>query len=548
MQQLYELTFRRLGRLVFLVLFVLWGLSPTEGVADIEKSGGEYRIPLASEPASLDPAFITSIYAVNVAMNLFDGLVEFDEDLNTVPAIARVWKISRDHRTYTFFLRTGLKFHNGREVTSKDFVFSFSRILSPETKSPVASLFLNIQGARAFHQGRSSRVSGLRAPDRYTLKIELEEPFAPFLSILAMANAKVVPKEEIGPLFGKRPIGTGPFSLDSWQPGKEIVLTANEDYYAGRPFLDKLRFRIYPNIEWEKIFDDFEKGLLEQSIIPSSKYDLITSDTYDLKRYHLISKPTLNLVYLGLNVNMVPFDNHLVRQAVSYAVNTDAIVRDITKRGSIPAKGILPPGIAGYDPHFKGYGYDPQKARKLLREAGYPNGRGIPPIEVWTVSKAESVQQELQEYQRYLAEIGIQLVPKVAKNWKEFVKFINERKAPMYYAAWYADFPDPDNFLYVLLHSKSKTNRMGYHNPEVDELLEQARRETSYMKRVDIYRKVQNLAMMEAPVICQHVNSFNYLLQPWAKGVRVSYLGAAYIPFRKVWIEQSRIGDEIKAR
>jgi oligopeptide transport system substrate-binding protein len=536
----YGLSYRRIRALGIIAMLLLVGLSPISGRADNKQYGGEYRIPLASEPDSLDPAFITSIYAVNVAMNLFDGLVEFDKDVNVVPAIARVWKISRDHRTYTFFLHKGVTFHNGREVTAEDFVFSFRRILSPKTESPVASLFLNIQGAKAFHEGKSARIDGLRALDPYTLKIQLEQPFAPFLSILAMANAKVVPKEEIGPLFGKRPIGTGPFIFSNWQSGGEILLTANDRYYAGRPFLDTLRFRVYPNIEWEKIFNDFENGLLDQAIIPSKKYDLIMSDSRYLERYRLISKPTLNLVYIGMNVNMTPFNDYRVRQAFSHAVNTEAIVRDITKRGSIPAKGILPPGIAGFDPHFEGYKYDPQKAMKLLEEAGYPQGRGIPPIRIWTVSKAESVQQELSEYQRYLAEIGIELIPKTAENWSEFIKFIDEKKAPMYYAAWYADYPDPDNFLYVLCHSQSKTNRMGYHNQKVDELLEEARRETDYLKRVDLYREVQKIVMREAPIICQHVNGFNYLFQPWVKGVQVSYLGAAYVAFKSVWIEKSQ--------
>ena len=409
----------RLRSLALVLVFMFCVFTPPKGWAENKQYGGKYRIPLASEPSSLDPAFITDIYSVNVAMNLYDGLVEFDKELNVVPAIARIWKISRDHRTYTFSLRKGVRFHNGREVTSDDFIFSFGRILSPDTKSPVASLFLNIQGAKEFHHGKSPSVSGLRAPDQYTLQIQLEEPFAPFLSILAMANAKVVPKEEIDPLFGRRPIGTGPFGFSSWAASKEIVLTANQRYYAGRPFLNALSFRIYPNIEWEKIFDDFEKGLLEQSIIPSAKYDQIVSDGRYLEHYSLISKPTLNLVYVGMNVNMTPFNDHRVRQAISYAVNTEAIVRDITKRGSIPAKGILPPGIAGFDPHFDGYGYDPQRAKKLLEEAGYPQGRGIPPIEIWTVSKAESVKKELVEYQSYLAEIGIKLVPRVAKSWRE---------------------------------------------------------------------------------------------------------------------------------
>jgi len=528
------------------VAVLLWLCSSHAASAPgAERHGGDYRVPLASEPISLDPAFITDIYSVNVAMNLFDGLVEFDKDLNVVPAIAKVWKISRDHLTYTFFLRRGVMFHNGREVTAKDFVFSFSRILSPDTRSPVASFFLNIKGAKAYKEGRAHTVTGLSVPDPYTLEIELEQPFAPFLSILAMANAKVVPLEAMGASFSKHPVGTGPFCFKSWEPGQEIVLTANEKYYGERPFLDSLRFRIYPNIEWEKIFEDFEKGLLDQSIIPSSEYDVITSDARYAQKYNFVSKPTLNLVYVGMNVTMAPFNDARVRRAICYALNTNTIVRDITKRGSVPAKGVLPPGVAGFNPELRGYTHDVQRARDLLEQAGYPGGKGIPPIEIWTVSKAESVQKELQAYQRYLGEIGIELIPKVAKNWAEFVKRINEKKAPMYYAAWYADYPDPDNFLYVLFHSQSKTNRMGYRNTEVDELLEKARRETDYMGRVELYREIEKMVLREAPIVCQHVNSFNYLFQPWVKGVEVSFLGAAYIPFNRVWVDA---GEHRQAR
>jgi peptide/nickel transport system substrate-binding protein/oligopeptide transport system substrate-binding protein len=544
---MFDLFGSHLKKINFIVLavgfiFVFTCANVDSSTQEKPQYGGEYRVPLEGEPISLDPARFTGIYAMNVAANLFDGLVEFDSNLNVVPAIARVWKISRDHRTYTFRLQRGVKFHNGREVTADDFVYSFSRILNPDTKSPVASMFKHIVGAASFYEGKSETISGLRAKDRYTLMIELKEPFTPFLSILAMIHAKVVPKEAMGEDFGKRPVGTGPFRFRSWQPGHQIVLEANNDYFEGRPFLDILRFSIYPNIEWEKIFKDFEEGLLEQSFIPSGKYNLIMTKG-DLKKAELISKPGLNLVYIGMNMTVAPFNDRRVRQAVIYAVDRQKIVKEITKRGSIPAKGIMPPGIAGYDPHVEAYPYDPRKARDLLAEAGYPEGRGLSPIEIWTVSKSESVKNELEAYQRYLAEVGIQLVPKVADNWKEFVKRINDKKAPMFYAAWYADFPDPDNFLYVLCHSKSKTNRMGYRNMDVDSLLEQARGELDYMKRVELYRKIEKIVMQDAPLICQHVNSFNYAFQPWVKGVKMSHMGSIYLPFRKIWISHRQFAE-----
>jgi len=529
---------------ISLLIFFCTPATAADKMYNQGRYGGKYNVPLSSEPESLDPAFITGIYAVTVASNLYDGLVEFDKDLNIVPAIAKLWKISRDRCTYSFELRQGIKFHNGREVTAEDFVFSISRILHPDTHSPVASLFLNIQGAKSFLEGKSKTVTGLEILDRNKLKITLDQPFAPFLSILAMVNARVVPKEAFGPDFSRQPVGTGPFRFNSWRPGKEIILTANQEYYLGRPYLDTLYFQIYPNIEWEKVFVNFERGYLEQSIIPSNKYNEIISDPRYLQKYRLVSKPTLNLVYIGMNCNRKPLDDVRVRQALTMAIDTQAIVENITKRGSIPAKGILPPGIAGFDPVLKGYGYNPVRARELLSAAGYPDGDGLPPLEIWTVSKSKSVQNELAAYQKYLAAIGVKVIPKVADNWKHFIQLINEKKVPLYYAAWYADYPDPDNFLYVLCHSNSRTNRMGYQDDDIDQMLESARREVDYIKRIETYREVQRQVMQDAPLIPQHVNSFNYLFQPWVKGIEVSYLGAAYIPFRKIWIDYLEVNSK----
>lgn len=506
--------------------------------------GGTYNAPLPSEPITLDPAYYIDIYSMNVAANLFDGLVEFDKDLNVVPSIARKWKISRDHRTYTFLLKEGVKFHNDREVTAKDFIFSFSRILSPDIQSPVASFFLNIQGAKEYRDGENPAVTGLIALNPYTLVIQLEQPFAPFLSILAMVNAKVIPEEEVDSGFGKNPVGTGPFRFRTWEPGKQIILEANEDYFDDRPFLNNLRFLIYPNIDWEQMFNDFNQGILEHSFIPSEQYEKIVSSNSGEKP-SIISKPGLNLVYVGMNMDVSPFNDLQVRQAINYAIDTETIVKQITKRGSIPAKGIVPPGIAGYDPNFKGYPYEPQKARELLTQAGYPEGRGFPPIEIWTISKAESVQRELQAYQHYLAEVGIELIPKLADDWQELVKVINEKRAPMFYAAWYADYPDPDNFFYPLCYSKSNTNRMRLNDPELDRLLNQAREEVDYMKRVELYRNIEKRVMHNAPLIPQHVNSNNYLFHSWVQGVELSHLGAVYLPFRKVWIDQIKLAAQL---
>ena len=537
--------FSPIGLLTALLLCV--GCVSTAAVAGQTElaTSNEYRVPLTGEPTTLDPALFSDVYAMQVANNLYDGLVEFDQDLNVVPAIARRWKISRDHRTYTFFLREGVTFHNGREVNAGDFVYSFTRVLDPNIKSPAAGFFLNIKGAEAFQEGKVDAVSGLQALGPNMLKIELKEPFAPFLSILAMANAKVVPQEAIGPEFGTHPTGTGPFRFSVWQPEQGITLEANKDYFAGRPFVDSVRFRIYPNIEWEQIFTDFENGMLEHALIPSERHEQFVQDETHQGKYGLISKSGLNIVYVGMNQGVPPFDNLSVRQAINYAVDTDTIVKTITKRGATPIKGILPPGVAGFDPEFRGYGYDPQRARQLLATAGYPQGQGFPTIGLWTVSKSSSVHQELEAYKRYLADVGLTVEIHIAESWKAFVQAITDKKAGMFYAAWYADYPDADNFFYPLMHSSSRTNRMMFQDPSVDRLLDQARSEMDYLQRSELYRDIEMLVVEKAPIISQHINGNNYLLQSWVKGVEMSPLGVVYLPLRQVQLDWQQAAQKL---
>lgn len=495
-----------------------------------------YRVPLSGEPKSLDPAFMTDIYAVHVAMNIYDGLVEFNKDLKITPSIAKRWKISRDQKTYTFQLRKDAKFHDGSKVTAVDFVYSFTRILDQETKSPVAWLFKDIKGAKAFNEGKAVSVAGLKAIDEHTLHIELEKPFAPFLQILGMYNAKVVPFGALRKDIEKHPVGTGPFSFVSWKQGEQLLLKKNAAYFGGVPKVENLQFRIYPNIEWETIYADFQQGKLDQSIVPSSKQHELKQKGLLSEEEGYIRRPTLSLVYLGLNTKKAPLNDSNVRRALSYAVDTQAIVEDVSKGSNLHTKGVLPPGVAGHDPKFKGYGYEPDTAKKLLAQAGYPEGKGLPVLKLWKVSKSESVQNELKAYQKYFSDIGVQSEIHTAETWKDYVKTIGEGKADLFYMAWYADYPDPDNFLHPLFHSESGVNRMGYNNPEVDRLLEASRREPDYLKRVEMMRRIQGIVMSEAPIICQHNKSFSFLFQPWVEGVEVGYLGEAYLPFDKMWV------------
>ena len=508
--------------------------------------GGTYRRILHNNPPTLDPALTVDIYSRVVVRQLFDGLVQFDAHLNPTPAIAEFWEASQDRRTWTFSLRHGVLFHHGREVTADDFTYSFTRLLKAAKPGPLTDVFRRIQGADDFLRGQADRVQGLRAVDRYTLQIVLEEPFAPLLAALGLANTAAVPREIVeqqGEQFARAPVGTGPFKFVRWEPDKEIVLQANDQYYEGRPFLDTVVFKIGGT--FEENFVDFLKGNLEEALIPSGKTDEVRTDP-QYQKFQIVLKPTLSLLYIGFNTRHKPFDDKRVRQAFNYAVNKEAIVRDITKMGSLPATGALPPGMPGHDPDLRGYDYNPTKARQLLAEAGYPNGTGFPVVELCTTSKAESAKAELAAYQRYLAEIGVRVDIRFEHDWPTYLKMLEQGQCPMYRLSWSARIPDPDDSLWHLLHSKNHrvTNHMFYHNPRVEALLEQARQVFDLTQRIALYREVEQLVMADAPWITQHYSALSqHLYQPYVRGTEVSLLGDWAVLMKQIWFEKRRPED-----
>ena len=434
-----------------------------------------------------------------------------------------------------------MKFHHGREVTARDVIYSFTRLLNPTSPLPVAELFRHIQGATAFMQGKTKSVPGLKALDRYTLQMVLDEPLASGLALLGLGQAAVVPQEEVekpGAHFGRAPVGTGPFKFVRWEPNQEIVLEANDHYYEGRPFLDSIVFKIVVGTKWEERFAEFLRGHLEETIIPLGKIHEVHADPR-YRQYQRIRKPTLGLLYLGFNTQRKPFDDRRVRQAFNYAVNKEAIVREITRMGGILATGVLPLGMPGYDPELQGYAYDPATAKRLLADAGYPDGAGFPAVQLWSVDQAASTKAELAAYQRDLAEVGVQVDIHFAPDWPTYRAMLAQGKLPMFRLVWYADIPDPDNFLSPLLHSTSPTNRTFYRNPRVDQLLEQARRELDEAQRITLYSEVERLVMNDAPWIPQHQPVLEYLYQPYVQGIEVNLLGQRSLPMKKIWFKTS---------
>jgi len=502
---------------------------------EVPVQGGNYRRPLEFMPRTLDPALVADIYSVTIVQQLFDGLVQFDQNLNVIPAISRSWRISHDGLLYTFFLREGVKFHNGREVTAEDFVYSFSRILNPKTKSPAAHLLEKVGGSKEFQDGKTNYVEGFKSIGKYTFEIKLSEPFYPFISVLGIINFKVVPKEEIekiDPVFPIAPVGTGPFKFVSMKEGKEIILEANQDYFERKPNLDRILFRVFHGAPREKILEAFKEGSLEESFLPPEEIENMAKGKY----YLFLQKPLLSLRFYGFNLLSKPLDDKKLRKAINLAIDRKFINSELHKNQFNLAKGILPPGMPGYDPKREPYPYNEALARKYLMGSSYSKEK--PSIEIWSASKSEAAQKELNEIKSQLNKIGIQTTINFETNWPNFEGMLRANKAPVFIYAWYADFPDPDNFLGILFHSKSKSNFMSYHNIEVDRLLDRARAERDYLKRMEMYRKIEEIILDDAPMVPMVNHLFQIVYQPYVRGIEVSALGGPYVPMKKIWLKK----------
>ncbi len=532
---------RRLLALVLPAVLLAAGALP--GLAGASTStptlGGTYRYPLRYSPKTLDPARSTDTYTVTIVQQVFDGLVDFDRDLNLIPAIARSWRVSRDGRVYTFDLEDGVRFHNGRDVTADDVVYSITRLVRPEAQSSAASQFEVIAGARDLRQGRATTLRGIRALDRSRVEITLEEPYTPFLSLLAMKSAKIVPREAVEarePSFERAPVGTGPFRFVRWDEGKEIVLDANRDYFRRAPYLDRIVYAIGA-ADLTSIYREFRAGRLEESPIPADLRQEVLGD----QGVRVIRRPVLGVQFYGFNLRRPEWRDRRVREAMVAALDRAAIVNNALRGQHRPTAGLIPPGLPGYTPDRPVPPADRTRAAELLKGAeGIPGGQ---PIELWSAVSSSIAKAEVEAIGTAWKGLGFPVETRYAEDWPQFQRLLTEGRMSVYRYAWFADIPDPDNVLGILFHSKSEYNYMGYVNPDVDRLLQRGRTELDPVRRAEIYREAERRILSDVPVIPLIHFWIEQAYQPYVRGVEVGPLGAPYVPMRKIWLDRPERGD-----
>ncbi|MBW8686898.1 ABC transporter substrate-binding protein [Chitinophaga rhizophila] len=510
-----------------------------------------FRYNVPEGIASLDPAFAKNQAVIWAVRQVYNTLVEPDEQLNIRPSLATRWDVSEDHKTYTFHLRPDVYFHDseifpegkGRRMTAGDVVYSLRRIIHPATASPGAWIF----------NGKVDPEKGFLALNDSTFQLTLLQPFHPVLGILSMQYCSIVPREAIekyGKDFRKHPCGTGPFLFSLWEEGQALVLHRNPHYFekdsAGHslPYLDAVKISFLDSKATEFLL--FRQGQLDfmNDIDASFKDEILTKKGQLKKDWEgkliLDKSPYLNIEYFGfLMDSSKPTVKHSssamkkVRLAINYSIDRSRMITYLRNGIGFPATaGFVPMGLPSFDTSLvKGYRYDPAKARQLLAEAGFPEGKGLNPIKLLSIPVYE-------DYANYVAnqlqQVGIPVQVEVMQK-ALLLEQTAKSEALFFRGSWMADYADAENYLAVF-YSKNPAppNYTRYNNPAFDRLYEQSLRENDDSLRYLLYQQMDRLVLADAPVVPLFYDQVIHLVQPNVEGFTSNALNL--LELRKVKI------------
>jgi oligopeptide transport system substrate-binding protein len=499
-------------------VFGLFGAVTATAKADVQV----IRIGNGAEPKDLDVHVVTGVPEFNILQNLFEGLVGKDpKTLKPTPAVAEKWDISKDGKTYTFHLRANAKWSNGEPVTAQDFVYSWTRLLTPATASEYAYQGYYFKNGQKFNAGKLTDASqlGFKAVDPHTLVVNLESPTPFFLGLLYHHSLYPVPKAAIEK-FGQRwtrpenMVSNGAFVLADWEMNKVIKLKKNPMYWD-KDTVQLAEADYYPteNLDTEeKMFRTKELDLTNE--VPLEKLPFWQKDKTGVFQ----SFPYLGIYFYRINVTKVPFNNKLVRQAMNLAINRTELVKYVTKGNQDPATAFTPPGTGGYFPQavLPADGSQIAKAKELLAKAGYPDGKGLPSIEILynTHEGHKKIAEALQEMLKKNLGINVTLLN---QEWKVYLDSQKTLNYQMSRSAWIADYNDPNTFLDMFV-TNGGNNETGWSNKTYDSLIAAAEKEQNVKKRMAIFQKAENILLDEAPVLPIYIYKRNLLKSPQVAG------------------------------
>jgi oligopeptide transport system substrate-binding protein len=485
------------------------------------------------EPPTMDPHLSGDATSAEYVVEIYSGLMTYDQDLNLIPDVAESYEISEDGLIYTFKLREEAVFQDGKTITAEDFKWSFERACDPAIESPTAHTYLgDIVGCQDKLAGQAQEVTGVKVVDDQTLELTIDEPKGFFLAKMTYPTAFVLDQEnvEANPDWAiSEPNGSGPFKLSQYEPEEAIILERNENYYREPKPVLKMVIYLTAGIN---LMTGYEQGFsIGQG--QQANFDAIPLSISELNRAtdpnnplskEFVSTPGLDIQYLGFNVRQPPFDDPNIRQAFNLALDKRRLVRLIFQDTVPVANGIVPPTMPGYqNPDLSDFEFDPERALELVAESSYGDVSELPEITLSVSGQGGGVGPVIEAIvESYKENLGIELAVEQTP-WPEFLGDLNNPNAPyqIYQLGWIADYPDPQNFLEVLFHSKSNQNHGGYSNPEVDATLDQARKAQDPAEREALYQKAEQMILEDAAWVPLYFGVENWLVKPYVQGYQI---------------------------
>jgi oligopeptide transport system substrate-binding protein len=516
-------------------LLALAGCGPKQEAAG-PPSDNILRVPLLSDPTTFDPAMVEDGTTIDILQQAFEGLVQWTPQNTLAPALAQKWDISPDGRTYTFHLRPGVKFQDGAPVTAQDVYFSLRRALDPALKSTVALSYLgDIVGAAELNAGKTTQLAGVKVVDPQTVAITIKAPKAYWIYTLTYPTGYVLsPAEakdgvELTDADDEKGPGTGLFQISDYQRGAKVTLAANPSYWGGAP---KLAGQSRPIIkDGGTRHDEYVAGQLD--IVDEAKGDLEADrkDTVLKDQIHYWARA--QTFYIGLNEKTVkPFGDLRVRQALAYATDKKRIQSVAMLNTVDVAEDILPEGIPGFDAQFKGYPYDPAKAKMLLAAAGYPGGKGFPTVSIsFRESYPDLVKTVDLIRDMWQQNLGITVEAKQTE-WATLLKQEHDNTLDAYHIRWAADYLDPQDYYSILLHTNGGENHTFYSNPKFDALCDKADVERDPEVRRKLYRQAARIAADDVPLIPLYYQKDIELVKPYVKNLDDGLMG--HLPYKNL--------------
>lgn len=514
--------------------------------------GGVFRINEVEDFRNLFPPSITEATSHRIANQIYEGLLQFDQkDLSIMPALAEKWEVNEDATSFTFYIRKGVKFHDnecfeggkGREVTANDFSYCFTKLCTASPDNSLYWLFTDrVKGANAYYgstvknQPLEQGVEGIVVVDDYTLRIDLDYPFAGFVNMVAHSGAWIYPQEayeKYGVEMRKVCVGTGPFVVKNIKEGEAAILERNGNYWRkdvhgnNLPYLDAVKYTFLKEKKSELL--EFRKGNLDMVFqLPLEMIDDVVGELEEAKAgnnipFEMQVTPAMVIQFYGFQTKSKVFEDKRIRQAFNYAINReDLVTYTLQGDGRVCSFGIVPPGFKGYEyDSLKGYIFNPEKAKSLLAEAGFSNGKGFPKVKLQLNSGGSNNIQVAEVIQKMLKEnLNLDIDLEVMPHAQQIENF-ESGKADMWRAGWVADYPDPENFLNLLygknvpasLDEKSMINHTRYQNPKYDSLFSLALRTVDLKERYRLYRMAEQVAIDDAPILFIYYDEFTRLLQ-----------------------------------